>query len=215
VDSDRQTPLHLAAAGGHLQAVVALLQDSPCQLLSEDRYGMSPWHLACESGNVEVVRLLLDRFSSHLTARERRGTAHFLALRNECHDVVRLLEAGEDGEAGQEAGRGRRAAKGGQRWSDGADRKGERDPPAEGAQDGRPPMAPASTPISAAPPPPPASPPTSYMELDTDEPAPPLASAPPAGEREAKRAQGIAPGGVAIAKRDVCCEPVLNLCSLS
>ena len=73
---------------------------------------MSPWHLACESGqpnrsygrerrllcdrqincrSVDVVRLLLDRFGSHLTTRERRGTAHFLALRNECHDVVRLL----------------------------------------------------------------------------------------------------------------------------
>ncbi len=50
VDSDFQTPLHLAAANGHLEAVRALIAGGDGEIFYEDKYLMTPWHLACESG---------------------------------------------------------------------------------------------------------------------------------------------------------------------
>jgi len=47
-----QTALHLAAAGGHVDAVRVLAPAGlDChELLQEDKYLMTPWYLACESG---------------------------------------------------------------------------------------------------------------------------------------------------------------------
>jgi ankyrin repeat protein len=52
MDEDCQTPLHLAAAGGHLAVVQALAPPrlNCVEILQEDKYQMTPWHLAIESG---------------------------------------------------------------------------------------------------------------------------------------------------------------------
>ena len=91
-DSDHQTPLHFATASGNLE-VVKVLTAGPCaQLLALDRFQMTPFHLACESGNADLVEYLITRFDTRIDGKMRRGSALFIAQRNEHSSVVEILE---------------------------------------------------------------------------------------------------------------------------
>lgn len=62
VNDDGQTPLHIAVAHGHTEAVERLTSKQPCeQLRVTDHYKMLPLHLACEDGDPKMVALLLAR----------------------------------------------------------------------------------------------------------------------------------------------------------
>mmetsp|Transcript_23578 Transcript_23578/g.33769 ORF Transcript_23578/g.33769 Transcript_23578/m.33769 type:complete len:86 (+) Transcript_23578:421-678(+) len=52
------TPLHVAARGGH-QEVVSLLLAGGAQTEAVDTYGDTPLHVAARGGHQEVVSLLL------------------------------------------------------------------------------------------------------------------------------------------------------------
>jgi len=90
VDSDLQTPLHVAAACGNLEAARAL-SNKPCkELLQPDKYKMTPFHLACESGSRELVEYFVRTHKIHKDM--RKGSGLFIAQRNNHASVVSLLE---------------------------------------------------------------------------------------------------------------------------
>lgn len=90
VDSDGQTPLHLATAAGHLDTVKSLTKGDCPELLMADKYQMTPFHLACESGYHGMVQYLMSMFK--IDPGLRRGSALFLAQKNNHEQVVAILE---------------------------------------------------------------------------------------------------------------------------
>ncbi|PYH28881.1 ankyrin repeat domain-containing protein, partial [Aspergillus neoniger CBS 115656] len=55
---DGDQPIHLAAAGGHLQIVIRLVEMGADPNTS-NRKGFTPLHLAAQAGHLEVVRELV------------------------------------------------------------------------------------------------------------------------------------------------------------
>ena len=101
VDEDGQTPLHVAAANGALEVARVLTQASRrrggcAELTKLDTYKMTPLHLACEAGDEEMVRHILAELGRQergsYIVELRRGSANFLARKNNHTGVVSLLE---------------------------------------------------------------------------------------------------------------------------
>lgn len=88
-------PLHLAARGGHAEAVQILLEHTPVDIRARD--GKTPLLWACECGNRETVVLLIAA-GADIEAALPSGTTPLLAAvrRGDLDSIRLLLEAGAD-----------------------------------------------------------------------------------------------------------------------
>ena len=84
------TPMHFAAAYGHVHMIVLLNQFDPdlCQLV--DQMGQTPLHVASQQENPNVVSLLL-KIGSDPRAFDRTGTTPLELSANSSQDVRRVL----------------------------------------------------------------------------------------------------------------------------
>jgi hypothetical protein len=90
------SPVHIAAAHGHPEAV-ALLGELGADLEVEDKSGARPLHSAAASGHANVVRVLAASGVSLDAVTMDGATAAYVAAGNGCDGVVRLLgELGAD-----------------------------------------------------------------------------------------------------------------------
>ena len=102
-DEDGQSPLHIAANHGNLEAARVLCasgrrRGGGCkELVLVDSYKMTPLHLACENGDEAMVAHLLQELNrqerASYVADLRRGSANFLARQGQHQGVVELLES--------------------------------------------------------------------------------------------------------------------------
>ena len=89
-DGSGKTPLHLAAADGHYEAVQILLEHC-AEVNSRDEKGSTPLLLATEKGNHNVVRLLLDHKADAQVRDNSRKSLLHLAAANGHLEVSRIL----------------------------------------------------------------------------------------------------------------------------
>jgi ankyrin repeat protein len=85
-----KTPLHAAAAEGHLNVAMLLLERG-ADMKSLDSFGRTPLHLASCCGYAKVVSLLIDRGADLDAEESKKGTPLHLALRSGHKDTVQLL----------------------------------------------------------------------------------------------------------------------------
>ena len=86
-DSDQQTPLHLAAKRGFLEAMVSLLE-AGADVGAIDREGNTPLHLAAVRGQLGACRLLLGEMADP-NALNKRGQAPLdMARGNEVKQIL-------------------------------------------------------------------------------------------------------------------------------
>ncbi|BBN14087.1 hypothetical protein MPTK1_6g08760 [Marchantia polymorpha subsp. ruderalis] len=60
-DSDKQTPLHYAAIGGHTSVVKVLISKPALRANQEDRYNITALQIAIQSARKDIEKLLLER----------------------------------------------------------------------------------------------------------------------------------------------------------
>jgi glyoxylase-like metal-dependent hydrolase (beta-lactamase superfamily II) len=90
LDDSGDTPLHLAAFGGHLE-LAGWLVDNGADVLAVDYGGSYPLHYAAYGGNVEIVELFLQK-GSPLDPSEAYGNTPLIYAAYMGHtEVVRLL----------------------------------------------------------------------------------------------------------------------------
>ena len=93
---DGDTPLHLAAAGGYLEAATLLLEKG-ADVEDRSTTGWTPLHRAAYGGHAEVCALLLDRGADATVTDNDDETPLHLAATNDCPDAANLLlEHGAD-----------------------------------------------------------------------------------------------------------------------
>ena len=80
-DKFNNSPLHFAAAFGHLDVVKFLTEDMKCDSNLKGRYGRTPLHYASENGHLEVVKYLVDTLHCDpLCAGKKKQTPLHLAV---------------------------------------------------------------------------------------------------------------------------------------
>ena len=81
----RETPAHLAAAGGHLKCLMKLVNADPARrdeaASTADSHGLTPLHHATMKGKVNIIRWLLEEFGDTVFAENENGqlSVHFAA----------------------------------------------------------------------------------------------------------------------------------------
>ena len=88
-DREKNTPMHLAASRGHVEAVEFLLKNG-ANLNAADSTGMTPLHVAAKQGFGEVVKLLLSR-EPDLNIKDSRGWTALNWAQHTHHDDIAIL----------------------------------------------------------------------------------------------------------------------------
>jgi uncharacterized protein len=89
-NSLKNTPLHAAAAGGHRDVSLTLI-DRGADVRVADAGGHTPLHIAAEAGLVEVVRALLDRGADPHAVDAEDKTPLARAAAKHRHEIVDLI----------------------------------------------------------------------------------------------------------------------------
>lgn len=96
-DTNKVTPLLLAAQNGHERVVKLLVDAQGVDPGSRDSGGRTPLSLAAQNGHKEVTRLLLARDGIDADSKDSHGVTPLLLAAHEGHEaVVQLLLARED-----------------------------------------------------------------------------------------------------------------------
>lgn len=86
------TPLHEAAANGHVSTISCILQGHAHLINIANRRGMTPLHLAAVGGYVDCVDLLLSKSAKFLTNADDE-TFFDLAINNKRKDICLTIIA--------------------------------------------------------------------------------------------------------------------------
>jgi len=90
-DSNGNTPLHFAAANGHLE-IVRLLCDHGADVEARNKWGMRPLHWAAYHGHISIVKELIEVKNVEINARDTGGrTALSLARQLDNDDIAASL----------------------------------------------------------------------------------------------------------------------------
>ena len=96
--SDGQSPLHVAAAGGHLEILIFL--EAKRKDVPPDEDGDLPIHLAAAGGHLAIVNHLADRSNITATNKDKKLPIHCAAAEGHLRTVQRLLQLGREVEIG-------------------------------------------------------------------------------------------------------------------
>ncbi|KAL2862475.1 ankyrin repeat-containing domain protein [Aspergillus lucknowensis] len=86
-----QTPLFLAAEGGHEDVVEVLLQDPSTDAFLPDRFGRSPLLMAAQARNVPIIHALLARCEKSPYPRDDEQDLITMVTHDELQGVIRSL----------------------------------------------------------------------------------------------------------------------------
>ena len=92
-NSLRNTPLHAAIAGGHVEAALMLIKRG-ADVHAADAGGHTPLHIAAEAGYVRVVEALLARGADPLAVDAEDKTPLSRAAARNHHAIVDLINVG-------------------------------------------------------------------------------------------------------------------------
>ncbi|XP_077977717.1 transient receptor potential cation channel subfamily A member 1 homolog [Glandiceps talaboti] len=84
------TPLHLAALGGHAKTVELLLEEK-ADIIARNATMWTPLHCAASRGHTETVKLLLDKGASVDTTDKAKTTPLHQAAKNGQREIVQIL----------------------------------------------------------------------------------------------------------------------------
>ena len=95
-DSEGRSVLEIAAAGGHVSSVVAVLEGRPSLARERGPGGRTALHAASQADAGEVVRVLVNKFGAEVEAGDGRGSTalHWAARRGAETAAEVLAEAG-------------------------------------------------------------------------------------------------------------------------
>ncbi|XRM41835.1 hypothetical protein ABZX51_005079 [Aspergillus tubingensis] len=86
-NSDGDQPIHLAAAGGHLQVVVRLVEMGADPNIP-NRRGFTPLHLAAQAGHLAVVRELIRRAGDRLSVSQTSEESPYIGSREDVSEQI-------------------------------------------------------------------------------------------------------------------------------
>ena len=90
-DENGITPIHLAAANGHLEVFKLLIKSTDNPNKPEFNEGKTPLHLAAEYGHVDIIKTLIKYFLKPLD--DEGDNPKQLAEKNGHDDIVKLFSS--------------------------------------------------------------------------------------------------------------------------
>lgn len=94
IRSDRQSPHHAAAAGGHLDIFKFL--EAKCKDVEPDKYGELPIHDAARGGHLAILDLLSDKSNITAPNKNMKLPIHLAASNGHLEAVRKLLQLGRE-----------------------------------------------------------------------------------------------------------------------
>ncbi|CAN2388262.1 Ankyrin repeat and protein kinase domain-containing protein 1 [Pristimantis euphronides] len=89
------TPLHFAVQRGSFCSVIKLIENK-ADVDAQNRFGWTPLHVAVLNANAAIVKTLLWANTKQNIEDNSGCTPLQLAIRNQKHDIISLLEGGQD-----------------------------------------------------------------------------------------------------------------------